>query len=73
MTDRGIFVRRGVTWTRAWIGNNGGHYEWMAAGGRLRVVQAASVYRVIIDGRLIALEWPRLITAMDEAVRLRGR
>ena len=62
MTD--TFTRSGITWRRAWIGDNGGRYEWTSDDGRLNVWREGREYSATLDGYASTKTWPTLTAAM---------
>ena len=69
MTD--TFTRSGITWRRAWIGDNGGRYEWTSDDGRLICFREGKAYAATLDGYAAKRTWPTLTAAMAELHRSR--
>lgn len=59
------FSRRGVRWRRAWVGDNGGRYEWLSE--RARVWRVGPSYFAEVDGQQSRRTFLTLLDAMDAA------
>ena len=57
----------GTDWTRQWVGDNSGRYEWTSDDGRLLVYRDGSRYHAEIDGKALQRLEPTLWAAMDTA------
>lgn len=65
------YARNGITWRRAWIGDNGGRYEWTSDDGRLVCFREGKVYAATLDGYASTKTWPTLTATMAELQRSR--
>lgn len=75
------FATGGLTWTRRWVGDNSGRYEWTA--GKCRAwcesrrwienertgrADEKAVYRAEVGGRILSENFPTLLNAMRACV-----
>lgn len=65
--------RLGTDWTRQWVGDNSGRYEWRSGDARMVVYRDGSRYHAEIDGRPLSGSEPTLQAAMDAATKIASR
>ena len=72
MTKRdNIFRLHDTTWSRQWVGDNSGRYEWTSDDGRLVTFRDGRDYSATLDGYPSTKTWPTLTGAMAATVRSR--
>lgn len=62
-----LFHRHGLTWHRAWVGDNSGHYEWTTADGLCVVWREGPDYRAAVDGITAERRYHTILAAMEAA------
>lgn len=67
------FSLSGETFTRTWVGDNSGRYEWASSDGRLVCWRDGREYRATLDGYPSTKVWPTLTGAMAASVISRER
>ncbi len=67
------FTLSGETFTRSWVGDNPGRYEWTSSDGRLVVWREGREYRATLDGYPSTKAWLTLTAAMAASIMSREK
>ncbi len=65
------FCLGSTTWTRQWVGDNSGRYEWTSDDQRLVCFREHREYSATLDGYPSTKTWPTLTGAMAASVKSR--
>ena len=67
------FSLSGETFTRTWVGDNSGRYEWTSSDGRLVCWREGREYNATLDGYAAKKRWLTLTAAMAASIMSRTK